>query len=311
MVLDVETAPTGDERRAARSGRLAGGGPAATAAVAISRLGVPVAFVGRVGPDAAGRLIRDGLAEEGVNTDLLSIDPRIDSALSACLVQPDGNRALAAFGGARPTTWPMTPAIAELCRAATWVHVDHVGWTMAAQLVGQGIRTPISVDGGNPIPGLDLARISLYVPSRKELCRWTGREAAADALLDAFVAGSPIVVATDGAAGSAGVSALPLATAGLAAALQAATISHTRSSAHSIVQAAYPAAGSSTLGAGDVFHGAILAALVNGQTLPAAMAFASAAAAISCRGLDGRSGIPTWMEVEMVVGTADQLSTSL
>jgi sulfofructose kinase len=53
----------------------------------------------------------------------------------------------------------------------------------------------------------------------------------------------------------------------------------------------------STLGAGDVFHGALLAALVREQPLADALDFANRAAALSCRALDGRSAIPTVEEV--------------
>jgi hypothetical protein len=53
----------------------------------------------------------------------------------------------------------------------------------------------------------------------------------------------------------------------------------------------------STLGAGDVFHGALLAAFVHGLALREALATANRAAALSCRALDGRSAIPTWDEV--------------
>ena len=52
----------------------------------------------------------------------------------------------------------------------------------------------------------------------------------------------------------------------------------------------------STLGAGDVFHGALLAALVRGDELADALVFANTCAALSCRALDGRSGIPTLEE---------------
>ena len=54
----------------------------------------------------------------------------------------------------------------------------------------------------------------------------------------------------------------------------------------------------STLGAGDVFHGALLAALVRGASLQDALAMANRVAALSCRGLDGRSAIPTLQELE-------------
>ena len=53
----------------------------------------------------------------------------------------------------------------------------------------------------------------------------------------------------------------------------------------------------STLGAGDVFHGALLAQLVADVPLREALTFANACAALSCRALDGRSAIPTAAEV--------------
>ena len=54
----------------------------------------------------------------------------------------------------------------------------------------------------------------------------------------------------------------------------------------------------STLGAGDVFHGALLAFLVRGASLEEALRGANTAASLSCRALDGRSAIPTIDELE-------------
>ena len=54
----------------------------------------------------------------------------------------------------------------------------------------------------------------------------------------------------------------------------------------------------STLGAGDVFHGALLAQLIEGHDLKSAMERANVVAALSCRGLDGHSAIPTKPEME-------------
>jgi sugar/nucleoside kinase (ribokinase family) len=53
-----------------------------------------------------------------------------------------------------------------------------------------------------------------------------------------------------------------------------------------------------TTGAGDVFHGAFAYAVALGYDLPQNLAFASAAAALSCRGLGGRSALPTFGEVQ-------------
>jgi sugar/nucleoside kinase (ribokinase family) len=54
----------------------------------------------------------------------------------------------------------------------------------------------------------------------------------------------------------------------------------------------------STLGAGDVFHGALLAYLVRGASLDDALRAANTAASLSCRALDGRSAIPTLHELQ-------------
>jgi sulfofructose kinase len=57
----------------------------------------------------------------------------------------------------------------------------------------------------------------------------------------------------------------------------------------------------STLGAGDVFHGALVAELVEGRPLEDAVTRAAACAALSCRGLDGRSAIPDRAELDAFV----------
>ena len=49
LVMAVEALPLDDQRVPAQTAVLSGGGPAATAAVAMSRLGTPVSFVGSVG----------------------------------------------------------------------------------------------------------------------------------------------------------------------------------------------------------------------------------------------------------------------
>jgi len=282
MVLEVDAAPASDERVPASAGTLAGGGPAATTAVTLSRLGVSVTFVGRVGADPAGTFIREGLRREGVGVDLLGTQAGLSSSLSSCLVEADGSRALAAYGISGTPALAISPAIEAACRAATWIHVDHAGWPAAVQLRQRGVGTNLSVDGGNPIPDLDLALVTLYAPSRREICRWTSQTDLAQAMRSALDAGASIVVATDGGNGSTAMTTLE---------------------SHPIQQPAYPAAGRSTLGAGDVYHGALLAAFLDGRPLAGAMAFASAAAALSCRGTDGRSGIPTWIEVEELLAT--------
>ena len=68
------------------------GGDAINEAVIISRLGYRTAVMSRVGEDAAGRFILDFCEKEGINTESLNIDPKIDTSINVGLVTEDGER---------------------------------------------------------------------------------------------------------------------------------------------------------------------------------------------------------------------------
>jgi sulfofructose kinase len=251
-ILAVPEHPPRDGRVVASDLVVAGGGPAATAAVTLARLGVDAAFFGVVGDDEAGAFVRAGLAEEGVDVSGLVVSGS-RTAQSVILVDGGGGRSIVH----RPGDGALAPVEPD----AEWVHVDHVGFGHAA---GR-----LSVDGGNPIPTLDLHNVALYAPTEVRL-----RAEFGDAER-ALAAGAETVVVTRGAAGCA---------------------AYTR---EGVVEApAVECEPVSTLGAGDVFHGALLAFLVRGAGLPDALRAANTAAALSCRALDGRSAIPTFDELE-------------
>jgi sulfofructose kinase len=71
----VPALPEPDTRLLAEAITQAGGGPAATAAVAAARLGVPAAFVGAVGDDEAGGRIVAGLRAENVDVSGVRVVP--------------------------------------------------------------------------------------------------------------------------------------------------------------------------------------------------------------------------------------------
>ena len=60
---------------------------------------------------------------------------------------------------------------------------------------------------------------------------------------------------------------------------------------------AFPVHAVDTTGAGDVFRGGFIYALVNGQPMPQALRTANAAAAVSCTRLGALNGVPTLAEV--------------
>lgn len=278
----VDRYPKQDERVVAEEVLFAGGGPAATAAVAAARLGMRAAVVAVVGDDEEGAKIVHDLEAEGVDVSGIQTSPGERSARSLVIISgPDKTRAIANRPGPRLSLQNNERA-RELIDGASWVHVDQHGWAATRSYLDELSRPPrLSVDGGNPIPGYRAANTELYAPTRDALIeRYARPDAANDIeslLCRATDDGARIAVATGGADGS-------FAFSREAGAVRAPTPS-TR-----IV---------STLGAGDVFHGALLAGLTlaDNGVLPGgladALAYATATASLSCRGIDGRSRIPS------------------
>jgi sugar/nucleoside kinase (ribokinase family) len=284
-IVAVERLPASDERVPGLDGRLAGGGVAATAAVTLARLGVATAFVGRVGDDANGRWIRDELEREGVDVAGLRLTAA-PSPVSVVLIEAaSGLRSLAPYLGGGAPIEP-TPADLAVAAAADWVHLDDLGVAVLPTLVGAGIRTPVSVDDGIGVRDVRLDAVALYAPTERVLrARFPGATLEAS-LVAALAAGPRLVAATLGEAGSAAAERRP----------------DGRVAHHRAAPFAVPVA--STLGAGDVFHGGLLAALVAGRPAGEALRRANATAALACRALDGRSAIPTLDELDAFLAAA-------
>ncbi len=278
--------PAADGRVQALDLQRAGGGPSATAAVALARLGRSVAFVGAVGDDGVGEAIRASLADQGVNVDDLSLVPGARSPESLILVATDSaSRSISAYPG---TAGPprLSSSVLARCAAAGWLHVDHVGYHVAKALVCRPARAEVgagswswprlSVDGGNPIADLELRGVDLYAPTEDALLgRYDGLSLDA-ALRAALDDGAATVVATLGGNGARAMSP----------------------GAEPFTVPSHRTPLTSSLGAGDVFHGVLLAGLLEGRSLAEAVRRANVAAALSCGGLDGRSAIPTRAELD-------------
>lgn len=271
----VSQVPGEDDRVLAERFMTAGGGPAATAAVALARLGVTVALCTSVGDDAAGDFVRDELVREGVLVDWVRVLRGRATAQSVVLVSSQtGARTIVASRAAEPD-------LAQLpLDGVRWVHVDQtgVGPVSRAERIEQAL---LSIDGGNGCELPSLAGVTLYAPSVTGLRhRYPDADTLDRAAEMACADGAKWVVATDGARGA-----------------------HVRTTESAVHVPAAIAPIISTLGAGDVFHGALLAGLVRGEGVLQATQEASAAAALSCAALDGRSAIPTRKELDCFLET--------
>jgi len=270
----VDKYPGEDERVLAEEIIRAGGGPAAVAAVALSRLGVKSAIVGTIGDDADGKEVLRIFAQEGVDTSGISIGTT--PTAGSVIVASKEHRARAISTRQPVTQAAMNDAAKKLIASAQWVHVDHVGVKRLDEAGISRCKGPqISFDAGYGVETFDPIVVDLFVPTDRQMAlRYPGVDLAAALEDDSMKAGNT-VVATQGSAGSAGFSPET----GLVSA------------------PGFKVDVTSTLGAGDVFHGALVAQLIQGHPLQKAMRRANAVAALSCRGLDGQSKIPTTSEL--------------
>ena len=271
----VEKYPGEDERVIAEEISRAGGGPAAVAAVTLSRLGVKTAIVGTIGDDDDGREVLRIFSAEGVDTTGISIG---NSATAGSVIVASKEHSSRAINTRQPIDQaPISEVAKKLIAKAQWLHVDHVGINRLAEFgISRGAGPLISFDAGYGVTEFNPAVVDLFVPTDRQMAlRYPGVDLATALENDAKKAGN-IVVATQGSAGSSGFSSET----GLVAA------------------PGFKVSVKSTLGAGDVFHGALVAQLIQGHPLQVAISRANAVAALSCRGLDGQSMIPTTPELD-------------
>jgi sugar/nucleoside kinase (ribokinase family) len=249
-----------------------GGGLAATAGVACSRLGLRTAHWGCVGSDEAGEAAIASLEKEGVSTEQVVRvrDGRTPVAFGLVDGITGERRLLFYPGTGAPVDLPRFPW-AQVKRAKAIV-LDQ--WWLALSIEvakrAKAAGVPVVADliPGDYLSGL-LAHVdALFAPRPLELER-SSAEAVAPILERMHKYGPSVVGVTLGVEGS--------------------WYSVGKGPVH---QPAFSVEAVDTTGAGDTFHGAIAYGLARGWEVPRTVEFASAVAALKCRALGGRPGIP-------------------
>ncbi len=265
-IVLVDKYPSSNERVVALDSIRAVGGPATTAAVTLARLGIETALSCVIGDDDAGRFVFETLKHEGIDTQHVVVDKSVRTATGTIVVsRSEQTRAIMVQPHSQR---PAKPANIDDYQ---WIHVDQFGMqTIKDWGVKRGGTAKLSIDIGYDTPGLNAADYDLYAPS--ENITTDVSTAARD---------KNIVVVSKGGEGSVysdGVES------GIVPAISAEIVS--------------------TLGAGDVFHGALVAAQVWSKPIAEAVAIANTVAGLSCRALDGQSGIPTKAELDAFLAGA-------
>lgn len=256
--LDVSVRPSQPMRPAGdvpAAIHLAAGGQGANVAVRLARAGETVTLLTGLADDAAGGLLRAALGTEGVRLVAL---PVARSTTVVVLLDVSGERSM--LSDRATLRVPSADALA----GAEWIHCsgyplldDESGDVLGSLLGGRSAGVRLSVAGGSVPPDpvrvarlrrrLEAAHPDLLVVSRQEAASLLGTApVAAPAAADALLTVAPVVVVTEGAAGS-------------AAATAAGQRVHVPAAEAAVVD---------TTGSGDAYTAALLARLARGPWPP-------------------------------------------
>lgn len=275
----------GQKERLVPSGSLVLGGSASIMACGAARLGLRVAFAGRVGDDAAGAFVRTALADRGVDVSALVTDPALPTPLTTILVSGD-DRAILTSPGCLPNT-AAEDVPRSLLRSVRHVHAGsfYLLPRLAAGLAGifkeaKAAKATTSLDPNDDPAGkwdrmvLDpILRVTDYLlPNAVEALALTGHHSVVDAA-GILARRGPLVVVKNGAEGALAHNGSKVIT---APALKVETVD--------------------AIGAGDSFDAGWVAAVLNGMKPDRALTIAAACGSLSTRAAGGTAAQPTWEE---------------
>jgi sulfofructose kinase len=250
-----------------------GGGPTATAIVTARRLGLSASYIGKVGDDPFGERMLSELRAEGVDCSSVVVEPGARSQFAFIMVD--------ARTGARTILWtrgsvsPLTPSEVDLDRIASAraLLIDSLE-PVAAYAAAEAAREagiPVVIDAGTLRDGVaELLPLCDYIVASETFAgRISEGRGVGEALRIIYAEGPEAGVVTLGERGCTAISG-----------------------DGTFEVEGFPVRAVDTTGAGDVFHGAFLFAVLQGWDLYRMCLFSNAVAAMKCRRLGGRAGIP-------------------
>jgi sugar/nucleoside kinase (ribokinase family) len=256
-----------------------GGGQVATALVALSRWGVKTKYIGKVGEDDLGNFSLHSIRQEGVEVSSVTTEPSATNQVAMILVEKST--------GERTILWNRDERLMyrkgelrkeEVCSGKI-LHLDGHDIQAALQCVRwakeEGIPTIIDLDKVEPLTSKLIQEIDFVITSSRFPTLYTGISDQRKALLELQKHTSGFLCATLGHEG--------------VVALDHGEFLHVKG---------FEVQALDTTGAGDVFHAGFIYGLLQNWEVAEMLKFANAVAALKCRDLGGRKGIPSLQEVQ-------------
>ena len=261
------------------------GGQVATAMAACARLGLRAKYIGSIGDDERGRIQLASLRAAGINVDHVIERPGCPNQSAYILIdRSTGERTVL---WSRPDCLRLDPAAIapEQIQCARLLHIDGCDTAAAARAaqIAHEAGIPVTMDVDTVYHGFAgvLRYVDYLIASSEFPLQWTGESdpfRALETIQREY--GMRVAAMTLGAHG--------------ALALENARFHYS---------AAFVVDCVDTTGAGDVFHGAFCYSVLQGMSLPDALDFANAMAALNCTALGARGGLRGLDEVRALLET--------
>ena len=258
------------------------GGQTASAMVALQRLGLKTAYAGRFGSDADGRFGLRSLEYEGVNLDFAETIEGADNQVAFIIIDARSGERTIIWDRDERLSYRVDEVPIELATRGRVLHIDaHDPPACAAMAkAARNAGMIVTADIDNIYKGLPelLPLIDVLITSSDFPARLSGISDERASLVETKARyGCAIVGVTLGARG----------------ALVYCEGEFIESPAFAV-----PGGCRDTTGAGDAFHGGFIYGMLHGKDLETCMKLGNAVAALKCRSLGGRAGLPTEAELQ-------------
>ena len=274
FIFQLDEIPKTFEKFRANDAFITGGGPAANAAVAVSRLGGSATLASRLGEDEVAKLIMSDLVNEGINTKYIKQFEGHRSPFASAYIDKKGERQIVVY---RDHTIPLD---------ASWINEieDHdvyladTRWnegTIETLKIAKKLNRPGVLDAEDTVTVEAIQNASHIAFSLFGLQSFTNKKNIKDALKEISMITKGWACVTNGEKGV-----------------------YFLSNSELVNIPTVKIDAKDTLGAGDVWHGAFALSLAEGSNEIEAVKFANSAASLKCSVFGGRKGIPFRQELE-------------
>ncbi|HEV7395901.1 MAG TPA: PfkB family carbohydrate kinase [Pyrinomonadaceae bacterium] len=285
-LIVVPDYPANDTKTRLLQHSLEAGGQTASAIVALQRLGMSTTYAGRFGSDAEGSLGLQSLKDEGVDVAFAEVIEGSQTQIGYIIIEAKRGERTVIWDRDKLLAYTEEEAPVEFAGKARVIHLDSHDPPACARIAkaARAAGTIVSADIDNVYDGLPelLPLIDVLISSKEFPGLLTGIDDPHAALLEIKARyGCALVGLTKGGRG--------------------ATV---LCEGEFLETPAFQVPGGcvDTTGAGDAFHGGFLYGMLQGEDIETTLKIGCAVAALGCRALGARTGLPTQEQLAAFLG---------